>query len=49
MLPRADERLDHRGTKLAGLLDAGDPRGEVRMPSHAKEVVRSIYANPLVP
>ena len=30
-------------TKLCGLLDAGDPKGEVRMAWHAKEVVRSIY------
>ena len=30
-------------TKLLGLLDAGDPKGEVRMAWHAKEVVRSIY------
>jgi hypothetical protein len=29
--------------KLMGLLEAGDPRGEVRMMWHAKEVVRSIY------
>ena len=40
----ADERLDDRGrTKLLGLLDAGDPKGEVRIAWHAKEVVRSIY------
>ena len=44
MLTRADERLDDKGrTRLAGLLEAGDPRGEVRMAWHAKEVVRSIY------
>ena len=44
LLTRADERLDDRGrTKLLGLLDAGDPRGEVRAAWHAKEVVRSIY------
>jgi transposase len=44
LLTRADERLDDKGrTKLVGLLDAGDPRGEVRMAWHAKEVVRSIY------
>ena len=37
LLTRADERLDDRGrTKLAGLLDAGDPRGEVRTAWHAK-------------
>ena len=44
LLTKADERLDERGrTKLRGLLDAGDPRGEVRAAWHAKEVVRSIY------
>ena len=44
LLTKADERLDDRGrTKLLGLLDAGDPRGEVRAAWHAKEVVRSIY------
>lgn len=44
LLTRADERLDHEGrSKLLGLLDAGDPRGEVRTAWHAKEVVRSIY------
>jgi hypothetical protein len=42
-LTKADERLDDNGrTKLVGLLDAGDPHGEVRMAWHAKEVVRSI-------
>ena len=41
LLTRADERLDDRGrTKLLGLLDAGDPRHEVRTAWHAKEVVR---------
>lgn len=44
LLSRADERLDDRGrTKLLGLLEAGDPNGEVRAAWHAKEVVRSIY------
>jgi transposase len=44
LLTKADERLDDRGrTRLLGLLDAGDPRGEVRTALHAKEVVRSIY------
>jgi transposase len=44
LLTKADERLDERGrAKLLGLLDAGDPRGEVRTAWHAKEVVRSIY------
>ena len=44
LLTKADERLDERGrTKLMGLLEAGDPRGEVRMAWHAKEVVRGLY------
>jgi len=44
LLTKADERLDDRGrTRLLGLLEAGDPRGEVRAAWHAKEVVRSIY------
>ena len=44
LLTRADERLDDKGReKLLGLLEAGDPRGEVRMAWHAKETVRSIY------
>jgi hypothetical protein len=44
LLTKAHERLDERGeTKLLGLLDAGDPRGQVRIAWHAKEVVRSIY------
>ncbi|NLD76297.1 MAG: ISL3 family transposase [Acidimicrobiales bacterium] len=44
LLTRADERLDDRGReKLVGLLQAGDPKGEVRMAWHAKEVVRQIY------
>ena len=46
LLTKADERLDDKGReKLLGLLDAGDPRGEVRMAWHAKEVVREIYAH----
>jgi transposase len=44
LLTRADERLDDKGReRLLGLLDAGDPRSEVRTAWHAKEVVRSIY------
>jgi transposase len=44
LLTKADERLDHQGrSKMLGLLDAGDPRSEVRAAWHAKEVVRSIY------
>lgn len=39
------ERLDTRGeTRLLGLLEAGDPRGEVRLAWHAKETIRGIYA-----
>jgi transposase len=46
LLTKADERLDEKGrTKLLGLLDAGDPRGEVRMAWHAKEIVRQIYTH----
>jgi transposase len=45
LLTKADERLDETGrSKLLGLLEAGDPRGEVRMAWHAKEVVREIYS-----
>ena len=44
LLTKAHERLDDTGdAKLQGLLQAGDPKGEVRMAWHAKEVVRSIY------
>jgi transposase len=44
LLTKADERLDDRGrTRLLGLLDAGDPRGDVRTAWHAKETVRGIY------
>lgn len=44
LLTKAHERLDEHGTdRLVGLLRAGDPRGEVKMAWHAKEVVRSIY------
>jgi transposase len=40
----AHERLDtEANAKLRGLLEAGDPNGEVRMAWHSKEVVRSIY------
>ena len=46
LLTKADERIDDKGrTKLLGLLEAGDPNGEVRMAWHAKEVVRSIYTH----
>jgi transposase len=44
LLTKASERLEDRGrSKLLGLLDAGDPRGEVRTAWHAKETVRGIY------
>jgi transposase len=44
LLTKADERLDDKArSKLLGLLDAGDPRGEVRTAWHAKETVRGIY------
>lgn len=50
LLTKADERLDDRGrTKLLGLLDAGDPRGEVRTAWLAKEVVRSHLRNITIP
>lgn len=46
LLTKADERLDERGrTKLLGLLEAGDPHGEVRTAWHAKEVVRQLYTH----
>jgi transposase len=45
LLTKGHERLDERGNeKLMGLLEAGDPRGEVRMTWHAKETLRSFYA-----
>ena len=45
LLTKAHEALDERGeAKLVGLLEAGDPRGEVRMTWHAKETVRALYA-----
>ncbi len=49
LLLKAHERLDGRGDdKLAGLLRAGDPRGEVAYAWHAKQAVRFLYdiANP---
>jgi transposase len=47
LLTKAHERLDDRGeARLLGLLEAGDPRGEVRVAWHAKEVLRSIYDIP---
>ncbi len=39
LLTKADERLDDKGrTKPLGLLDAGDPNGEVRTAWHAKKL-----------
>ena len=44
LLTAASERISDRGrTRLRGLLDAGDPHGEVRTAWHAKETVRGIY------
>ena len=44
LLTAASERISDGGrTRLRGLLDAGDPHGEVRTASHAKETVRAIY------
>jgi transposase len=44
LLTKAHERLDDKGEgKLLGLLEAGDPHGEVRAAWHAKETVRGIY------
>jgi transposase len=47
LLTKAHERLDEQGNqKLVGLLRAGDPRGEVKVAWHAKEVIRSLYRIP---
>jgi transposase len=44
LLTKADERLsDHGREKLMGLLNAGDPRGEVFATWRAKELVRGLY------
>ena len=44
LLTAAHEKISHSGqTRLRGLLDAGDPHGEVRTAWHAKETVRDIY------
>ena len=44
LLTSASERISDRGrTRLRGILDAGDPHGEVRCARHAKETVRAIY------
>ncbi len=45
LLTKGHERLDDKGNeKLLGFLEAGDPRGEVRMCWHAKETIRQLYA-----
>ena len=44
LLVSASERITDSGRlRLRGLLDAGDPYGEVREAWHAKETLRSIY------
>ena len=44
LLTKGHERLDDKGeTKVLSLLEAGDPRGEVRMSWHAKETLRGLY------
>lgn len=44
LLTKGHQRLDETGeTKLLGFLEAGDPRGEVRMTWHAKETLRGFY------
>ena len=44
LLVSASENItEHGRTRLRGLLDAGDPYGEVRDAWHAKETLRSIY------
>ena len=44
LLTLASERLDTSGeARLRGLLEAGDPHGEVRTAWHAKETVRGVY------
>ena len=44
LLTAAHERISDRGqVRLRGLLDAGDPHGEVRTAWHATETVRGIY------
>jgi transposase len=51
LLTMAAERLpDERRERLVGLLAAGDPKGEVKLTWHAKEVVRQIYdhSDPIV-
>jgi len=47
MLTKGHERLDEKGkAKLLGFLNAGDPKGDVRMTWHAKETLRGLYDQP---
>lgn len=47
LLTMGRERLDPDGhVRLTGLLEAGDPNGELRLAWLAKEAVRSFYTNP---
>jgi transposase len=47
LLTKGHERLDEKGNKkLLGFLEAGDPKGEVRMCWHAKETLRGFYTQP---
>ena len=47
LLVSASENITAHGhTKLRGLLDAGDPYGEVRDAWHAKETLRAVYDIP---
>lgn len=46
LLTKAHERLAEKGNdKLLGLLNAGDPKGEVTAAWHAKEAVRALYTH----
>jgi transposase len=46
LLAKGHERLDDKGNeKLVGFLEAGDPRGEVRMCWHAEETLRGFYSH----
>jgi transposase len=47
LLVMGHERLDDKANaKLENLLEAGDPKGEVRMAWHAKETLRGLYDQP---
>ena len=44
LLTKGHERLDEKGNeKGMGLLEAGDPNGEVRMTWHRQETLRGFY------